>query len=195
MKIFIRGVVAALAVSLLGLVPAEAQLTAVNPVCTASVLTPGPNGSPACSGAWAGNNVNQEADVLQSIFDTWGVTASYQGTTDSGMSNGPFSNVDGTANGSVTFNAPLSGTFILALKASNQFSLFFFDNAVGIGTIQYNTAGVSVNKKGKAQGLSHASLYVAQPTSVPEPTTIFLLGSGLLALMGLAWRRREEFLV
>lgn len=195
MKIFIRGAVAALALSLVGVTGAEAQLTSVNPSCTFSVLDPAPNGSPACTGSWAGNNVNQQSDVLAHILATWGVNATYQGTTDAGMTGGPFSNVDGSATGSVTFNTPLSGTFILALKAANQFSLYFYGNASNIGTIEYTTNGVAVNRNGTPQGLSHASVYFANTTSVPEPATVLLIGSGLLALMGMAWRRREESLV
>ncbi|HEY9298621.1 MAG TPA: hypothetical protein VIQ31_20135, partial [Phormidium sp.] len=81
-----------------------------------------------------------------------------------------------------------SGTFVLSLKTSNDYSAYLFKGidfaTTGLQGV-FNTIGVALNGSGNAgKELSHASLFVAdvnEPpvTSVPEPAT--LMGLGLVA--------------
>ncbi len=170
----------------------DAQLTPVDPACDfwmgINILNQFVPAAQACAGAFAGNDVQQMGDVLAQIQDLgWGATPEYLGTTDAGESDGPFSSVSSGPDGTVVFNTPLSGNYVFILKAANRFSMYYFENLVGATELSYVTMGTSVNRNGKPQGLSHASLI-----AVPEPGTLLLMATGLAAVFGLAWRRRER---
>lgn len=131
-----------------------------------------------------------DADVFGSEY-TW----SDAGKSDGG-GNGPFTSNPQSTTGKLTFDNPTSGPFVISLKAANYFSLYYFDASfVDATSVMFNTIGTSQNKQGKAQDLSHASLFVAKagdtpppPTGVPSPTAA-LAGLGLLGM--LAARRRR----
>ena len=203
-------------------VQAQAQLTASNPNCrNASALTLMNPDAIACSGAWSGNNVNQQAASLARIGvdfhqfvgnGTW----SYIGTTNAGSSVGPFGTVPGTITGTLDLDNPITGFFALALKSSTNFSFYLFNGgAAGLSHVDFTTIGTSLNKRGIAQDLSHASLYDFDPaiilpvppaaspppvtspganalpvTATPEPATGILMLTGF-ALVGTVVRRRR----
>ncbi|ERT06895.1 PEP-CTERM -sorting domain protein [Lyngbya aestuarii BL J] len=86
-----------------------------------------------------------------------------------------------------------SSPFVISLKASNSYSAYFFDAGSALEGM-WNTIGTSTNKKGKAQAISHISVFVASnqftdtPDSqeVPEPGTLF----GLLTLGGMVFGKK-----
>lgn len=138
-----------------------------------------------CSGAWAGNNLNQATDVANQILADWGL---------SGLS--PLDITGGNAGsaGSLSFAAQ-TGKFVVSLKSGDAFSLYEFDgtNVVGgISSISFDTLGVGFfSGKGGGtmhfgQGLSHADLYIA---AVPEPQTYLLMLAGFAFT---TWRLRRQ---
>lgn len=154
-------------------------------------------GAMACSGAWDGNNVNQEADVLAQLAldfgDDIGMAGdwSYLGTTDAGLTDGPFSSVPVDRAGTLSFDAAVTGYFVVALKSSTNFSFYLFDGGdAGLSSVAFTTRGTALNpQNGRALNLSHASLY-AFTTPVPEPETYALMLAGL-GLVGFMARRRK----
>jgi hypothetical protein len=192
-----RGIVllagfALLAVAVLP-VAADAQLVRVDPDCLYAPNYPGFTPMPAaCSGAWDGNDQNQMTDVKNQIEADWGTGWTYAGKTNAGQNTGPFSVVPGTTSGTIKFHNPFTGHFILILKASNQFSMYRFDNVVALSEVKFSTLGTSLNKQGAPQELSHASMWTQQTNVVPEPSTVILLGTGLLGLGIVGYRRRRE---
>mgnify|MGYP000075100100 CR=1 FL=1 len=171
---------------------AAAQLTRTTPACTDgnSVST---LGATSCKGAFAGNNKNQTAGVVAELA-SFGGPWSLLGSSDDAGTFGPFTSNPAGATGTLTFDNLLTGPFVLILKASNSFSMYYFANAgAGVTSVNYTTAGTAVNAQGIPQGLSHATLYVQTGgfNVVPEPSTYALLASGMLGLGIVARRRRR----
>ncbi len=146
-----------------------------------------------CSGAWQGNDANQQTDVLAQLgldftptigsIGTW----SFTDKADTGQNTAFFDSVPSASIGTITFDNPITNYFALALKASNQFSLYLFDGGLsGISSIDFSTLGSSVNGRGTEQTLSHASLYsFTGPTvvTVPEASPLLLLIIGLFVFV------------
>ncbi len=173
-----------------------AQLTLDGPDCNAFnafVASTGPVSYLACGGAFGGNDSNQ--DVEGWILTTWGLNVAQLGKTDgSGAALGPFVAYGaGASSGNLLFNSPVSGVFVLSLKASNRFSLYQFDTGTDSWTsLSFNTIGTSTNPGGTAQGLSHATFYAGSTVVVPEPASAFLLLFGIMGVGFVARRRRDH---
>jgi hypothetical protein len=186
------------------LTPAHAQLVATGLDCNAgNVMQTGfdPDAL-ACSGAWQGNITPQLADVETQLatdfaaFVGAGADFTLVGKSDDANS-GPFvANAENATSGTLTFDTPITGLFVLGLKASESFSFYLFDGGLsGLASVDFSTAGVSVNSQGIAQGLSHAALFVLEDgpvPGIPEPQTYAMLLAGLGVIAMLARRRRPD---
>lgn len=186
-----RSLLSAAALSALA-VPAHAALTATGLSCNnGGVMTTGfePDAL-ACSGAWAGNDVQQRDDFLmqaQMDFQSFvgNVPWVLVGTSDD-VGSGPFTASSNGTSGTLTFDSAITGFFAISLMGANSFSMYLFNGGTtGISSIDYSMLGVSVNGNGMTQDLSHAALI----TPVPEPQTYALLAAGL-GIVGWLARRR-----
>ena len=139
-----------------------------------------------CRGSFNGS-LNGSASELAYLATQWGGSWSYAGKSDD-SGNGPFTgNPQVAFSGVLGFDTPVSGDFVIGLKAGPQYSYYLFRGALSLGSLSFDsTEGVATNVQGNPLALSHAALYVA---AVPEPGVWALLTAGLLAI---GWRARPR---
>jgi len=147
--------------------------------------------STACRGSFVGN-INGSAPEITYLNAQFGGSFSYIGASD-GVNNGPFtSNPTVSMGGTLTFDSPLLGQFVLGIKAANNYSYYLFTALSPTSFLTFSsTAGIAVNGRGIPQDLSPANLYV-MTAPVPEPETYALMVAGLGALGFVARRRRAK---
>ncbi len=155
-------------------------------------------------GAFSGNDKPSNALNDLNTLDVFGLglTWSLEGSSDA-TGGGPFLSNPGGTSGTLTFDDPIDDPFVIALKAANTYSLYYFENTLGgAKSLSFITDGVALNPKGSPQALSHASLYLTDGSKTPdpdpgpdpkiavnpEPSTALL---AVLGALGLAGRRRR----
>jgi hypothetical protein len=138
-----------------------------------------------CAGAFAGQLVGDAGELaaLQALF---GSEFTYAGRSDD-AGFGPFTaNPRVAFNGTLSFDTPETGDFVLGLASAGQYSVYRFTTKRRIGSLDFDSLeGVATTPQGNPFALDYAVLYRATP--VPEPATALTLGAGALALIG--WRR------
>lgn len=178
---------------------ANAALSRSGPKCT-SYNTVSTMNALDCSGAWGGDDVNQQSDVFAQLnldftdFTGTGGIWEYLGTTNAGETSGPFASVPAAASGTLTFDTPITGFFAVALKGGNSFSFYLFDGGVaGLSSVNFSMGGTALNAEEQQQNLSHASLYQFDtPTPpVPEANTYLMMLAGLGAVGAMVRRRKH----
>jgi PEP-CTERM motif len=178
-------------------------------LCSTSNISLGGVNSTACKGSFTGNDTGKGNPLLTELkgglFTTefnsnQTVSWSDGGKSEKGQTGlfGFNAKYDFSTGGWGFTKAPTFNTFVVSLKSSTAYSAYLFkdyDWSKGLTGV-FDTVGVST-KNGKAQALSHASLFVANvttvtppPVEVPEPAT--LVGLGLAFGGMLASRRRQS---
>lgn len=141
-----------------------------------------------CYGPVGGNDNGNQAATINAKWGSYGTFTLMGSSDDAG--NGPFTSVDDFP---LVFDSPISGYFALSLKQAPQFSVYLFYAQNPVSSINWDTRGVADNGGTGEDKLSHAVLYAGPGavSTVPEPSTYLLMGSGLAGLLGIAgWRRR-----
>lgn len=166
--------------------------------CSAgSVTALGLGASTSCIGSFTGNDAqnNGSGDLIDKLSTGVfkGITDwQFVGKSDEGAFSTTFENSSGTS-GNWSIATGITGPFVLSLKASNSWSAYFFENLAALEVLggTWETKGVSTNGQGKAQALSHATIYRAvvdtppePPKSVPEPGMVAALGVLAVGALG-----------
>ncbi|MBP0012911.1 MAG: PEP-CTERM sorting domain-containing protein [Roseofilum sp. SBFL] len=175
----------------------------------------------ACGGQFGGNDTGNKGTLEGylndgTVFGSYGFSSDWSLNGKSDGDGGSFGfqadNGSTDATWSLTknldqlFGNDLTATFAVSFKSSTGYSVYLFENfqisqaQLDSGRLDgtFTTDGVSVNKKGKAQGLSHGSFWAYDggeepynpPNEVPEPSAAAALG--LLAAGMFGMKRRSS---
>jgi hypothetical protein len=142
-----------------------------------------------CRGAFPGNDLGVGADpglgaTTDYINMTWGTSSrvfSFYGELE-----GPSD--DDMKMGQITLPKALKTPFVVSIKGSTQFALYYFESSNGATMLDFSTAALTT-PGGTQPGWSHSGLWI---TPVPEPGTYALMLAGLGIVGFIASRRRRE---
>jgi hypothetical protein len=173
-------------------VPQALALTLIPPgVSTCSTTSLG--GSTACEGVYSGNDANQD---LGGVFGQTGwnqiekVDSSSGNSNDNGLNLMVSANAGGTSGKWQVDDYQGNNPVMFVLKGGNSFSAFLMNLNVTSGT--WNTDSLLKGNGKPGPGLSHFTVYSAGVTPVPVPAAVWLMGSGLLALVGIGRRKLKS---
>jgi hypothetical protein len=186
-----------------GAIAAPGSLTGTS--CASGTVMLGGGSYTACEGAFDGNDTGNKGTLLTKL-NTDNLFADVVGS-------GTWTLLDKSDGGALVqadngatagdWQADLSniqdvGAVVVSLKSSTSYSTYLFtENLQDILKGTFTMDGVSLNKKGKAQALSHLSVaYFRRSTPVVESQPVnepgSLLGMGAVALGGVLLGRRRS---
>ena len=155
--------------------------------CTDSVATTNNAGYISCQGPVSGNIAPGQTHIA--AFSGFGTFNLVGKSDDAGF--GPFASNPGSGtSGTLSFDTPQTGFFVLGIKGGPTYSLYLFNGgSLGISALNFDTLGVTKGNGGAGPGLSHLALF-AQP--VPEPESYALMFAGLAVVGTIVRRRRPD---
>lgn len=195
----------ALAASLIAVVPAHAT-PANSAICADATTMTSFAGYINCAGPYSGN-INGSASELTQLNSLFGGVWTWKGKSDDSNA-GPFTagpNTN-TGSGNISFDTPQIGFYVVGIKQSNYYSFYLYSETAAKTIIPWSSLGTA---SGQSDGISHIGFYtgtgglgadcienpngscVSITTVTPEPSTYALMGAGLLAMFGVARRRRQ----
>lgn len=195
MRLFNASLLALGALSLSAMNASAASMTSVS--CSSGSVTAGDSSAIACEGSFEGNDTGAGDPLLTALND--GMFANLVGDLQWDLfgksdENSSFTADNGLTSGTWSVLEAITGPFVISLKSGTSYSAYLFDGKTPVTSGTFETLGVSVNNKGKAQALSHASLFVAQSNGstvdVPEPATALALGMFTIGSLGLLKKKR-----
>jgi hypothetical protein len=152
-----------------------------------------------CEGAFSGNDDENEVNnIFKDVYDS-NTSVSFSDKLDASSGSTDWFKItnknNDKNNGQIEFLKDVNYKFGFVLKASNSWSSYFFDGITKGTVLDFDTAGVSQNRRGVAQDLSHATMYVSDievalrdeknkppKVYVPEPSAVLglaFLGGGM----------------
>lgn len=162
-----------LSILLFSLIPAGVSGQLTVPSCTTSeaIFLSSLNTATSCLGWTVGND---SETVVTNWLTDWGFIETFKDDTERSFSE------------SITFDNPFSN-FVLAFKAGDYYALYYFEGyATGVDfNLPELPSGQSDN-----DGFKNLSHYTVYTTSVPEPSSMFLLATGFIGLIGVRNRNK-----
>lgn len=167
-----------------------------------SVTADGFGAATACAGSFSGNDTGEKSTLLSELNGglfkdivgdlSWSL---FGKSDDNDMS---FTASNDQTSGVWSVLSAITGPFVISFKAGNSYSAYLFDAKTPITSGTFDTLGVSVNGRGNARDLSHASLFIANvgpsddgtSKDVPEPGSFAALG--VVALGGLGVLKKKK---
>lgn len=148
-----------------------------------------------CVGSIPGNDVGDKGTLLTALNDDgiFDVEVSEVGNWELFDSGNVIADKSKSGNWSV--EGLTTETFVVSIKAGNNYSAYLFDDigftATG-GT--FNVNGIHPNGGGKFAALSHMSIFNFSPeiSAVPIPGAALLFGSALLGMFGFSLRKKQK---
>jgi hypothetical protein len=173
-----------------------------DPRCTSALTMVAFTGYLDCRGSFVGN-INgsaSEMTTLTGFGGVWDAIWTWAGKSDDAL-HGPFTGGPGAGpTGTVFFDEAVSGKFVIGIKQCNAYSYYLFDAESPLSSVAVDSRGTCDN-----DGFSHVALYLDPPSGdlplndlgdqlavTPEPASLTLLGTGLVAMVGVARRRRKQ---
>jgi len=136
-------------------------------------------------------------DSVTTVESTFGLSDLFliDKSDNGGQINFLFDNSPNDPNGALTGAWKYIGSLTdpvvyMSVKSGNQFALYKYDptRSDGLWSTENLAVGNGNNGQGNIPGLSHLSFFGVEGREVPEPSSIALLGLGLLAL---AFKRKR----
>ena len=190
LKSHISGAALSTVAALLGLTAPAGYATAAV-ACADSFATIGNAGYLTCQGPISSGplaNPNGGAGETAALTTLFGGTWTWQGKSDD-ASNGPFTSAPSGTSGTISFDNPVKGLFIFAIKGGPDASYYEFNGgAGGISSLNWDTQGIAKGNGKPGPDISHLALYVGP---VPEPETYAMMLAGLAGLGFIARRRKQ----
>lgn len=159
-----------------------------------------------CYGVVSGNiNSTTDLNTLNVFGNDWearittdgGATTTFEGlqitlsATGVGDTSGTWELAIVDTNGTDPLNLPTTLDLVGALKASDRYALYFFDDILLSADNDGTWIITFENRGGQLPDLSHLDVFIrGGTTNVPEPATLLLLGVGMLGLAGIRRRRQ-----